>query len=77
MSLFRLLYGFAVAMVCLAGTAGVLALTRLVLIQVRAVRRLTGQLDDPAERPVSPWEFTDCGQPLPDRHAAELEARRQ
>jgi hypothetical protein len=44
-----LLTGFAVGMLCLAGTAALLALARLVLVQVRGVTRLTRQLADPAE----------------------------
>ncbi len=74
----RLLTGFAVGGVSLAGTAALLALTRLVLVQVRGLTRLTRQLSDPTDQPGGPWEFTDCGQPPgwappPDRHTGELE----
>jgi hypothetical protein len=73
-----LLTGFAVAMVSLAGTAAVLALARLVLVQVRGVTRLSRQLSDPADQMGGPWEFADCASPpgwlLPSqRHRGELE----
>ncbi len=58
-----LLTGFAVAMVSLAGTAAVLALARLVLVQVRGVTRLSRQLNDPADQWGGPWEFADCASP--------------
>jgi hypothetical protein len=76
--MFTLLYGFTVAMVGLAGTAALLGLTRVVLVQVRGVRRLAAQLGDPADRLALPWEFADCGQPPgwlppPERHGGHLE----
>jgi hypothetical protein len=58
-----LLLGFGTSIVGLAGTAAVLGLTRLVLVQVRGVRRLSQQISDPDDRAGLPWEFTDCGQP--------------
>jgi len=70
---------FAVAMVSLAGTAAVLALARLVLVQVRGVTRLSRQLNDPADGPRSSWEFADCASPPgwlllpPERHTGHLE----
>ncbi len=74
----RLLTGFAVGLVSLAGTAALLALTRLVLVQVRGVTRLTRQLSDPHDQPAGPWEFTDCASPPgwalpPVRHTGGLE----
>ncbi len=73
-----LLTGFAVAMVSLAGTAAVLALARLVLVQVRGVTRLSRQLSGPADRSGGPWEFADCASPPgwllpPQRHRGDLE----
>ena len=72
-----LLTGFAVAMVSLAGTAAMLALTRLVLVQVRGVTRLAAQINDHDDRPRSSWEFTDCAAPgwlpPPVRHTGDLE----
>jgi hypothetical protein len=73
-----LLTGFAVAMVSLAGTAAMLALTRLVLVQVRGVTRLSRQLSGPADRSGGPWEFADCASPPgwllpPQRHGGDLE----
>ena len=59
----RLLTGFAVGLVSLAGTAALLAMARLVLVQVRGLTRLTRQLSDPHDQPVGPWEFTDCAAP--------------
>jgi hypothetical protein len=75
--MFTLLRGFTVAMLSLAGTAGILALARLVLVQVRGLRRLSAQMSDPADPPASPWEFSDCGQPpgwlpSPQRHSGHL-----
>jgi hypothetical protein len=58
-----LLLGFWVATVSLAGTTVVLAVARLVLVQVRALTRLTRQLSDPADQPAGPWEFADCASP--------------
>ncbi len=77
-----LLLGFWVVTVSLTGTAAVLALTRLVLMQVRGVTRLTRQLSDPHEQPGGPWEFADCGQPPgwllpPARHTGHLEQWQQ
>jgi hypothetical protein len=64
--------GFAVAMLSLAGAAALLGLTRLVLMQVREVVRLSALISDPDDRPRSPWQFADCGQPpgwlLPPEH---------
>ncbi len=73
-----LLTGFAVGMVSLAGMAAVLALTRLMLVQVRGVTRLTRQLGDPTDQSGLPWEFADCASPPgwllpPERHRGELE----
>ncbi|HZD71409.1 MAG TPA: hypothetical protein VFA45_21630 [Actinomycetes bacterium] len=61
--MFMLLYGLVAGMLVLAGAAVLLALTRLVLVQVRAVTRLTRQLAGPHDRPAAPWEFTDCASP--------------
>jgi hypothetical protein len=58
-----LLTGFAVGMLSLAGTAALLALTRLVLVQVRGLTRLTRQLSDHDDQPGLPWEFSDCASP--------------
>jgi hypothetical protein len=58
-----LLQGFWVATVSLTGTTAVLALTRLVLVQVHALTRLTRQLSNPTNQASLPWEFADCGQP--------------
>ncbi len=73
-----LLTGFVVGMLSLAGTAALLALTRLVLVQVRGVTRLTRQLSDHDDRAGLPWEFSDCASPPgwllpPDRHRGDLE----
>ncbi len=73
-----LLTGFAVAMVSLAGTAAMLALARLVLVQVRGVTRLAAQINDHDDRPRSSWEFADCASPPgwllpPQRHRGDLE----
>jgi hypothetical protein len=73
-----LLHGFAVGMLSLAGTTALLALTRLVLVQVRGLTRLTRQISDPTDQSDAPWEFTDCGQPPgwllpPAHHSDELE----
>ena len=73
-----LLTGFVVGMGSLAGTAALLALTRLVLVQVRGLTRLTRQLSDPADQPDGPWEFADCAAPPgwrlpPGRHRKDLE----
>ena len=73
-----LLLGFWVVTVSLTGTAAVLALTRLVLMQVRGVTRLTRQLGDPTDQSGLPWEFADCASPPgwllpPERHRGELE----
>jgi hypothetical protein len=73
-----LLLGFTVGMLSLAGTAVLLALTRLVLVQVRGVTHLTRQLSDPDDQSGGPWEFADCGQPPgwllpPQRHRGDLE----
>ncbi len=57
------LHGFAIAIVALAGTATVLGLLRLVLVQVRGVRRLSQQLADPDDHSDQPYEFADCGRP--------------
>jgi hypothetical protein len=59
----RLVTGFAVAMLSLSGTAGLPALTRLMLVQVRAVTRLTRQLSHLYDPPAGPWEFADCASP--------------
>ncbi len=77
-----LMHMFGVAMLSLAGTAALLALTRLVLVQVRGVTRLTRQLSDPTDQSDAPWEFVDCGQPPgwllpPARHSGELEQWRR
>jgi hypothetical protein len=58
-----LLLGFWVATVSLAGIAAVLAVARLVLMQVRAVARLARQLLDPHDSTGVPWEFVDCASP--------------
>jgi hypothetical protein len=58
-----LLQGFWVATVSLTGTTAVLALTRLMLVQVRALTCLTRQLSDPHHQPGGPWEFADCASP--------------
>ena len=67
-----LLHGFGIAIVGLAGTAAVLALARVVMVQVVGVTRLSRQLSDPDDQTGRPWEFTDCGQPpgwlLPPDH---------
>ena len=73
-----LLTGFTVAMVSLAGTAAVLALARLVLVQVRGVTRLSRQLNGPTDCSRSSWEFADCASPPgwllpPQRHRGDLE----
>ena len=73
-----LLTGFAVGMVSLAGMAALLALTRVMLVQVRGVTRLTRQLGDPHDQSGLPWEFADCGRPPgwllpPERRRGELE----
>jgi hypothetical protein len=73
-----LLLGFAVGTLSLAGTAALLALTRLVLVQVRDLTRLTRQLSDPDDQPGLPWEFADCASPPgwllpPARHGGDLE----
>jgi hypothetical protein len=73
-----LLTGFAVGMLSLAGTAALLALTRLVLLQVRGLTRLTRQISDPTEQAGGPWEFSDCAPPPgwalpPARHIGDLE----
>jgi hypothetical protein len=49
--------------VSLSGTAALLALARLVLVQVRGLTRLTRQLSDPHDEPAGPWEFADCASP--------------
>jgi hypothetical protein len=77
-----LLTGFAVGMLSLAGTAALLALTRLVLLQVRSLTRLTRQLSDPHDQSGGPWEFTDCASPPgwalpPQRHRGGLEPWQQ
>jgi fatty acid/phospholipid biosynthesis enzyme len=59
----RLLTGFAVGLVSLAGTAALLALARLVLVQVRGLTRPTRQIADPHDQAGGPWVFADCGQP--------------
>jgi hypothetical protein len=59
----RLLTGFGVGLVSLSGTAALLALARLVLVQVRGLTRLTRQLSDPHDQPAGSWEFTDCAAP--------------
>jgi hypothetical protein len=58
-----LLTGFGVGMLSLAGTAALLALARLVLVQVRGLTRLTRQLGDPTGRAGGPWEFSDGAPP--------------
>jgi hypothetical protein len=73
-----LLTGFVVAMLVLAGSAALLGLTRLVLVQVRGLIRLTRQLANPHEQTGGPWEFADCAAPPgwllpPTRHSGELE----
>jgi hypothetical protein len=74
----RLLTGFGVGVVSLAGTAELLALTRLVLVQVRGLARLTRQLTDPTDQADRPWRFADCacspGWALPpERRTGDLE----
>ncbi len=74
----RLLTGFTVGMLSLAGTAALLALVRLVLVQVRGLTRLTREIADPDDQAGGPWVFADCGQPPgwalpPVRHSGELE----
>jgi hypothetical protein len=73
----RLLTGFLVGMLSLAGTAALLALTRLVLVQVRGLTRLTRQISDPHEQAGGRWEFTDSSPPgwalPPVRHSGDLE----
>jgi hypothetical protein len=73
-----LLLGFWVATVSLAGTTAVLAVARLLLVQVRALTRLARQLSRPHHRPGGPWEFSDCASPPgwllpPARHTGDLE----
>jgi hypothetical protein len=73
-----LLTGFTVGMLSLAGTAALLALTRLVLVQVRGLTRLTHQIADPTDQATTPWIFADCGQPPgwalpPVPHRGDLE----
>jgi hypothetical protein len=73
-----LLTGFEVGMLSLAGTAALLALARLVLVQVRGVTRLTRQLTNPHDQTGGPWEFADCASPPgwllpPARHCGDLE----
>jgi hypothetical protein len=58
-----LLLGFWVATVSLAGITAVLAVARLVLVQVRALTRLTRQLTSPHHQAGGPWEFADCASP--------------
>jgi hypothetical protein len=74
----RLLTGFAAGLVSLAGTAVLLAMARLVLVQVRGLTRLTRQLSDPHDEPAGPWEFSDCAAPgwllPPARPTGELES---
>jgi hypothetical protein len=77
-----LLTGFAVGMLSLAGTAALLALTRLMLLQVRGLTRLTRQLSDPTDQASGPWEFSDCASPPgwllpPARHRGDLERRQR
>ncbi len=77
-----LLHGFALRILSLAGTAALLALTRLVLVQVRGVTRLTRQISDPTDQTGGPWEFADCGQSPgwllpPAHHSGELEQWRR
>jgi hypothetical protein len=57
-----LLYGLVVGTVGLTGAAGLLALTRLVLVQVRDLTRVACQLSTLHEEPAGRWEFGDCGQ---------------
>jgi hypothetical protein len=69
-----LLHGFVVGMLSLAGAAALLGLTRLVLVQVRGVTRLTGQISDLGDQAAGPWEFSDCASPPgwrlpPERHS--------
>jgi hypothetical protein len=78
----RLLTGFVIGLESLAGTAALLALARLVLVQVRGLVRLTRQLSDPDDQAGGPWEFADCAMPPgwllpPVRHSCELEPWRQ
>jgi hypothetical protein len=73
-----LLTGFVVGMVSLAGTAALLGLARLVLVQVRGLTRLTRQLSDPDDQAGGPWEFADCASPPgwllpPEAHRGDLE----
>ncbi len=73
-----LLTGFVVGMLSLAGTAILLGLARLVLVQVRGLTRLTRQLSQPDDQSDEPWEFTDCASPPgwllpPQRHRGEVE----
>jgi hypothetical protein len=73
-----LLTGFVVGMLSLAGTAALLGLTRLVLVQVRGLTRLTRQLSDPTDQSDGPWELTDCASPPgwalpPAHHRGDLE----
>jgi hypothetical protein len=73
-----LLTGFAVGMLSLAGMAALLGLTRLVLVQVRGVTRLSRQINDPTDQAGLPWEFADCASPPgwllpPQRHTGHLE----
>jgi hypothetical protein len=49
--------------VSLGGTIAVLALTRLALVQVRGLKRLSAQLADPDDQPPAPWRFSDCASP--------------
>ncbi len=77
-----LLTGFAIGMLSLTGTAALLALARLVLVQVRGLTRLTRQLSDPTDQPGGPWEFTDCAAPpgwllAPQQHHRALEPWQQ
>jgi hypothetical protein len=73
-----LLTGFTVGMLSLAGTAALLALTRLVLVQVRGLTQLTRQITDPADQAGGPWRFADCACPPgwavpPERRTGDLE----
>ena len=71
-----LLYGLMVAMLSLGGAAALLAMVRVVLVQVRDLTRLTRQFGAAHKPPGGRWEFADCGQPSawpPSRHSRHLE----
>ncbi len=65
-------------MLSLAGTAALLGLARLVLVQVRGLTRLTRQINNHDDQSGLPWEFSDCASPPgwllpPEQHRGDLE----